>query len=63
MSNKSWVKGAIERKEYLDICESESKDMRVLIQEIGKIPPEQLKKVLTEPIIDILKKYGMSLDI
>lgn len=33
-------------------------DMDVLVAELLKLPPGQLKKVLTEPVLDVLAKYG-----
>jgi hypothetical protein len=37
------------------------RDMDVLIGQIGKLPPGQLKKVLTEDVLAILRKYGVQL--
>ena len=62
MKNKSWAKGAIKRKEYLDKREEIASDMEVLIEEIIKLPPGQLKKVLTDPVIAILAKYGVEFE-
>ena len=36
-------------------------DMDVMIAAISKLPPGQLKKVLTDDVIAILAKYGVSL--
>ena len=33
-------------------------DMDVLVAELLKLPPGQLKKVLTEDVLAVLKKYG-----
>lgn len=33
-------------------------DMDVLVAELLKLPPGQLKKVLTEPVLQVLAKYG-----
>ena len=33
-------------------------DLDILVTEIMKLPPGQLKKVLTEPVLEVLKKYG-----
>lgn len=60
--NKSWAKGAVKRKEYLDKRNEIASDMEVLAEEIAKLPPGQLKKVLTEPVISILAKYGVSFE-
>lgn len=62
MKNKSWTKGAIKRKEYLDKREDIASDMEVLVEEIAKLPPGQLKKILTDPVITILSKYGIVIE-
>ena len=36
-------------------------DMDVLISAIGKLPPGQLKKVLSEDVIAVLRKYGVEI--
>ena len=33
-------------------------DMDILVAELLKLPPGQLKKVLTEPVLQVLAKYG-----
>ena len=33
-------------------------DMDILVRELLKLPPGQLKKVLTEPVLQVLAKYG-----
>ena len=35
------------------------KDMQAIAAAMAQLPPGQLKKVLTEDIIDILAKYGV----
>ena len=37
-------------------------DLDIIISEVMKLPPGQLKKVLTEDVIAVLKKYGVMLD-
>lgn len=34
-------------------------DLLVIVHELGKLPPGQLKKVLTEEVIAVLNKYGV----
>ena len=34
-------------------------DMDILVAAFAKLPPGQLKKVLTEEVITILQKYGI----
>ena len=33
-------------------------DLDIIVAEIMKLPYGQLKKVLTEPVMEVLKKYG-----
>ena len=33
-------------------------DLDIIVGEILKLPPGQLKKVLTEPVMAVLRKYG-----
>ena len=33
-------------------------DLDIIVGELLKLPPGQLKKVLTDEVIEILKKYG-----
>lgn len=33
-------------------------DMDIIAAELLKLPPGQLKKVLTDPVIKVLEKYG-----
>jgi hypothetical protein len=33
-------------------------DLDILVAEIMKLPPGQLKKVLTDEVLEVLKKYG-----
>ena len=33
-------------------------DLDIIVTEIMKLPPGQLKKVLTEPVVEVLAKYG-----
>lgn len=35
-------------------------DLDIIISELIKLPPGQLKKVLTDEVIAVLKKYGYS---
>lgn len=36
-------------------------DMDIIVAAFAKLPPGQLKKVLTEDVIAVLKKYGITL--
>lgn len=35
-------------------------DLDIVVAEIMKLPPGQLKKVLTDKVIAVLEKYGIS---
>lgn len=37
-------------------------DLGIIVSEIMKLPKGQLKKVLTDEVIAVLKKYGVSFD-
>ena len=37
-------------------------DLDIIVSEIMKLPPGQLKKVLTEEVIAVLEKYGVYLE-
>lgn len=41
---------------------SAAADMRAIAAAIAQLPPGQLKKVLTQDIIDILAKYGVVIE-
>ena len=41
---------------------SAAADMRAMAQDVAQLPPGQLKKVLTQDIIDILAKYGVVME-
>ena len=59
---KSWTKGAQKRKEYLDQREGLASDLEIIMTEIAKLPPGQLKKILTDPVIAVLEKHGISFE-
>ena len=37
-------------------------DLDILVREMMKLPPGQLKKVLTEEVLAVLEKYGYTED-
>ena len=37
-------------------------DLDIIVSEIMKLPPGQLKKVLTEEVIAVLEKYGVAFE-
>lgn len=56
-----WTKAAKVRLVEIQADESAAADMRAMAAAFAKLPPGQLKKVLTEDIISILAKYGVEL--
>nr|DAH34317.1 MAG TPA: hypothetical protein [Caudoviricetes sp.] len=56
---QKWSNGAKKRLVEIRAAEDEEQDMRTIAASIAKLPPGQLKKVLTEDIIAILAKYGV----
>ena len=57
---RKWSNGAKRRLVEIRAAEDGDRDMRTLAAAMQKLPPGQLKKVLTPDIMDILAKYGMS---
>ena len=57
-----WMKDAKVRLAEIQAAEDGAADMRAIAAAFAKLPPGQLKKVLTEEIIGILAKYGVAFD-
>ena len=45
-------------KEKLEERSAKASDLDVLVEEIMKLPYGQLKKVLTDKVLEVLAKYG-----
>ena len=58
---KTWSNGAKKRLVEIRAAEDGEQDMRAIAARIAKLPPRQLKKILTDDIIAILAKYGVML--
>lgn len=56
---KKWSNGAKKRLVEIRAAEDGEQDMRTISASIAKLPPGQLKKILTDDIIAILAKYGV----
>lgn len=56
---QKWSNGAKKRLVEIRAAEDGEQDMRTIAAAFAKLPPGQLKKVLTEDIIAILAKYGV----
>ena len=54
-----WTKAANVRLTQIQAAEGAAADMQDIAADIGKLPQGQLKKVLTQDIVDILAKYGV----
>lgn len=59
---KKWRNGAKKRLAEIQADESAAADMRTIAAGFAKLPPGQLKKVLTEEILAILEKYGVLME-
>ncbi len=57
---KKWSNGARKRLVEIRAAEDGEQDMRTIAAAIAKLPPGQLKKILTDDIIAILAKYGVA---
>lgn len=58
---KKWSNGARNRLVEIREAEDGAKDMQTMAAAFAKLPPGQLKKILTEDIIAILEKYGVAM--
>ena len=54
-----WSNGARKRLVEIRATEDGEQDMRTIAAAIVKLPPGQLKKILTDDITAILAKYGV----
>lgn len=54
-----WSNGAKKRLVEIREAEGAAADMQAIAEKMAALPPGQLKKVLTQDIIDILAKYGV----
>lgn len=53
-----WKTAALKRKQVIEANDEKATDLDIIVTEILKLPYGQLKKVLTEPVIAVLEKYG-----
>lgn len=56
---QKWSNGAKKRLVEIRAAEDGEQDMRAIAAVFSKLPPGQLKKLLTDDIIAILAKYGV----
>ena len=56
---RKWSNGAKKRLVEIRGAEDGAEDMRNLAAAMAKLPPGQLKKVLTEDVLSVLAKYGV----
>ena len=45
-------------KEKITVHKVKAADLVIIVREISKLPPGQLKKVLTDEVLAVLAKYG-----
>lgn len=58
---QKWSNGAKKRLVEIRAAEDGEQDMRTIAASIAKLPPGQLKKILTDDIVAILAKYGVEI--
>ena len=54
-----WTKAAKVRLTEIQAAQESRNDMLTIAAAMAQLPPGQLKKVLTQEIMDILAKYGV----
>ena len=57
-----WTKAAKARLTEIQAAQEGAEDMRTLVAAFAKLPHGQLKKVLTQDVLDILAKYGVVIE-
>lgn len=53
-----WKEKVLAYNREVAVKKEKAEDLDVLVQEMSKLPPGQIKKVLTDEVIAVLKKYG-----
>lgn len=53
-----WKTAALKRKKDIEQNNEKATDMDIIVSEVLKLPYGLLKKVLTEPVMAVLEKYG-----
>ena len=56
---QKWSNGAKKRLVEIQADQNSANDLQAIAAAIGKLPQGQLKKVLTQDLVDILAKYGV----
>ena len=56
---KTWSNGAKKRLVEIQTAEDGKSDMQAIAAAIAKLPHGQLKKILTDDMINILARYGV----
>lgn len=59
---KKWSNAAKKRLVEIQAAEDGRNDMQTIAAAFAQLPPGQLKKVLTQDIIDILAKYVVAIE-
>lgn len=57
-----WVHAAKVRLAGIQAAEGAAEDMRTVAAAMAQLPPGQLKKILSEDVLMVLEKYGVSVD-
>ena len=57
-----WTKAAKVRLTEIQADQNAAEDMRAIAAAFAKLPPGQLKKVLTDEVCAVLEKYGVVID-
>lgn len=55
-----WTNAAKKRVAEIRVDESKDGDLDVIVEALRKLPPGQLKKVLSEDVLAVLEKYGVT---
>ena len=59
---KKWSNGAKKRLTEIQEAEGAASDMQAIAAAMAQLPHGQLKKILSEDVLAVLEKYGVSVD-
>ena len=57
-----WTNAAKKRRAVIDAASVKAADLEIIVSALRELPPGQLKKVLTDDVISVLEKYGVTLE-
>ena len=57
-----WTNPAKKRRAVIDAASVKAADLEIIVSALRELPPGQLKKVFTDPVLAVLEKYQVTAD-